>query len=298
MSSPTLEAITNVRNVVAEAALMHREREAFSADRLNCLEKYGKRRKTGQQVRPSSDFITSVGFPDIQAQHEASMAAAEVKEQRAQLRSTRMIILQEINAFKARWREGNESRKAQSLHRLTFNQWLEQTENSSRYASLEDQRKEHNEVLSQRPKRAFSEAQEQALRAPRPIIAIDQHAWPDSDDEVEFRGIRPFEDDDDDVELIGLSDLGGDDLPGAGTPLEITSSPPLDLADPADDSDDDNLMSPQLPVTTPRISGYQHVKNVMRELREEQASTAARAISPTQGHNRQLRKAPRNRRLN
>lgn len=83
MSSPTLEAITNVRNVVAEAALMHREREAFSADRLSRLEKYGKRRKTGQRVRPSGDFITSVGFPDIQAQHEASMAAAEVKEQRA-----------------------------------------------------------------------------------------------------------------------------------------------------------------------------------------------------------------------
>lgn len=298
MSLPTLEAITNVRNVVAEAALMHREREAFSADRLSCLEKYGKRRKTGQRVRPSGDFITSVGFPDIQAQHEASMAAAEVKEQRAQLRSTRTIILQEINAFKARWREENESRRTQSLPRLTFNQWLEQTENSLRYASLEEQRKEHNDILSQRPKRAFSKAQEQALRASRPIIAMDQSAWPDSDEEVEFRGIGPFEDDDDDVELIGLNDLGGDDLPGAETPLGITSSPPLDPSDPADDPDDDNLMSPQLPVTTPRISGYQRVKNVMRELREEQAAAAAGATSPTQGHNRQLRKAPRNRRLN
>jgi hypothetical protein len=102
MSSPTLEAITNVRNVVAEAALMHREREAFSTDRLSRIEKYGKRRKTGQRVRPSGDFITSVGFPDIQAQHEASLAAAEVKEQRSQLRSTRTIIIQEINTFKAR----------------------------------------------------------------------------------------------------------------------------------------------------------------------------------------------------
>lgn len=100
---------------------MHRECKAFSADQLSCLEKYGKRRKTRQQVRPSGDFITSIRFPDIQAQHEASIVAAEVKEH-AQLQSTRTIILQEINAFKARWREENESRRTQSLPRLTFNQ--------------------------------------------------------------------------------------------------------------------------------------------------------------------------------
>lgn len=81
---------------------------------------------------------------------------------------------------------------------------------------------------------------------------MDQSAWPDSNEEVEFRGIRPFEDDDDNVELLGLNDLSGDDLPGAETPLWITSSPPLDPSDLVDDPDDDNLMSPQLPVTTPR----------------------------------------------
>ncbi|KAH7118312.1 hypothetical protein EDB81DRAFT_861861 [Dactylonectria macrodidyma] len=279
MSSPTLEAITNVRNVVAEAALMHREREAFSADRLSRIERYGKRRKIGQRVRPSGDFITSVGFPDIQAQHEASLAAAEVKEQRSQLRSTRAIIIQEINALKASWREENESRRTQSRPRLTFNQWLDQTENSSQFITLESQRKEHTDILNERPRRAFSDAQEQPLRAPRPIIAMDQSAWPDSGDEVEFRGIGPFEDDDDDVELIGLDEQGGDDLVGLGTPLGITSSPPLDPLDPADDSNDDNLTLPQLPVITPKISGYQRVRNVIRKCRKEQINVDTGATS-------------------
>ncbi|KAH7119197.1 hypothetical protein EDB81DRAFT_234410 [Dactylonectria macrodidyma] len=257
MSSPTLEAITNVRNVIAEAALMHRERETFSVDRLRRIERYGKRRKTGQRVRPSGDFITSVGFPDIQAQHEASVAAAAVKAQRSQLRSTRTIIIQEINALRARWREENEALKTQGQPRLTFNQWLDQTDQTSQFVALETQRKEHNEILNKAPKKSFSEAQERARRAPRPILAMDQNAWPDSDDEVEFRGIGPFDDDDDDIELVGFDDLGGDDLPGLETQLEITSSPPLD---PGDELDDDNFTLPPLPVITPRISGYKRVK--------------------------------------
>ncbi|KAH7146017.1 hypothetical protein EDB81DRAFT_794223 [Dactylonectria macrodidyma] len=158
--------------------------------------------------------------------------------------------------------------------------WLDMTENRPRFLTLETQRKEHNDVLSQRPKKAFSEAQRQARQAPRPTLAMDQAAWPDSDDEVEFRGLGPFQDDDDDdIDLIGLNDLGGEDVVGLGTPLGITSSPPLEPLKPADDSSDDNLTLPQLPVTTPRMSGYQRIKNVMRQLREQQATEAARATS-------------------
>ncbi|KAH7124411.1 hypothetical protein EDB81DRAFT_765777 [Dactylonectria macrodidyma] len=268
MSSPTLEAITNVRN-----------REVFKTDRLSRLEKYGKRKKPGARVRPRGDFVTSVGFSDIQAQHEASKVAAEVKEQRSQLRSTRTIILREMKALKAQWREENESRLPQGQPRLTWNKWLDESENRPRFLTLEAQRKEHNGILSQPPKRAFSEAQEQARHALRPIIAMDQSAWPDSDDEIEFRGLGPFQDDDDDVDLIGLEDLDGEGVVGAETPLGITSSPPLDPLDPAADLDDDNLTVPQLPVTTPRISGYQRVKNVLRDLRQQQAFKAARATS-------------------
>lgn len=101
MSSPTLEAIANIRDVVTEAGLLHREREAVASHRLNRIEKYGKRRRPGKRVRPSGDFVTTVGFPEIRAQHEAAMAAAEAKEQRSQLRSGRSIILQEIRALKA-----------------------------------------------------------------------------------------------------------------------------------------------------------------------------------------------------
>lgn len=104
---------------------------------------------------------------------------------------------------------------------------------------------------------------------------MDQSAWPDSDDEVTFRGLGPFQDDNDDIDLIGLDEQGGDDVVGLGTSLGITP-PPLD---PADGSGDDNLTLPQLPVTTPRISGYQRVKNAMRELRKQQAIHAARATS-------------------
>ncbi|KAH6955616.1 hypothetical protein BKA56DRAFT_603346 [Ilyonectria sp. MPI-CAGE-AT-0026] len=284
MSSPTLEAITNVSNVIAEAALMHREREAFSADRLSRIERYGKRRKTGQRVRPSGDFITSVGFPDIQAQHKATLAAAEVKAQRSQLRSTRAIIIQEITALKARWREENDSRRAQGHPKLTWNQWLDETDNRAQYLSLEAQRKEHADILSQRPKKSFSEARQRACQAARPIIAMDQSAWPDSDDEVEFRGVGPFQDDDDDdIELEGLKDLGGDHLPDIETPPGITSSPPLDPLDPASDPVDDSITTPQLPVETPRISGYQRVKNVLREFREQQAAEGARANTYSTG---------------
>lgn len=93
ISSPTLEAITDVSKIISEAALMHQEREAFSIHRLQRLEKYGKRRKTGQRVKPAGDFITSVGFHDIQAQHQASLAAAEVKEQRSQPLFSRSVII-------------------------------------------------------------------------------------------------------------------------------------------------------------------------------------------------------------
>ncbi|KAH7137624.1 hypothetical protein EDB81DRAFT_656270 [Dactylonectria macrodidyma] len=185
-----------------------------------------------------------------------------------------------MKALKARWREENESYIAQGQPRLTWNQWLDMTENRPRFLTLETQRKEHNDVLSQRPKKAFSKAQRQARQAPRPTLAMDQAAWPDSDDEVEFRGLGPFQDDDDDdIDLIGLNDLGGEDVVGLGTPLGITSSPPLEPLKPADDSSDDNLTLPQLPVTTPRMSGYQRIKNVMRQLREQQATEAARATS-------------------
>lgn len=159
MSSPTLEAITSVRNVLSEAIIIDRERETFSADRLSRIERYGKRRNPGSRVRPRGDFITSVGFPDIQAQHEASLAATEVKEQRSQLRLTRTIILQEIKALKARWKEEIKTRATQGQPRLTWNQWLDETDNRPRFLTLETQRKEHNDVLSQRPKKAFSEAQ-------------------------------------------------------------------------------------------------------------------------------------------
>ncbi|KAH7112425.1 hypothetical protein EDB81DRAFT_670995 [Dactylonectria macrodidyma] len=222
MSSPTLEAITTVRNVLSEAVIIDREREAFAADRLSRIERYGKRRNPGSRVRPRGDFITSVGFPDIQAQHKASLAAAEAGEQRSQLRSTRTIILQEIKTLKAQWKEEIESRATRGLTRLTWNQWLDETDIRPRFLALETQRKEHNDILSQRPKRAFSDAQEEARRAPRPIIAMDQSAWPDSDDEVEFQGIGPSQDNDDDIDLIGFNDLGGDDLPDVESPLGMS----------------------------------------------------------------------------
>ncbi|KAH7119179.1 hypothetical protein EDB81DRAFT_766797 [Dactylonectria macrodidyma] len=165
MSSPTLEAVTNISKVISEAALMHQEREAFSVNRLQRLEQWGKRRKIGQRVRPAGDFVTSISFPDIQAQHQATLAAAEVKEQRSQLRFTRCLIIQQINDLKRQWREAKEARDAPHLPRLTFNLWLAENNHTDLYNALEAQRKEHNDTLKQETQIPFSQAQEEARRA-------------------------------------------------------------------------------------------------------------------------------------
>lgn len=268
MSSPTLEAIANIRDVVTEAGLMHREREAVASHRLSRIEKYGKRRKTGQRVRPSGDFITSIGFPKFRAQHEASIAAAEAKEQRSQLRLRRSIILQEIRALKAAWRQEIQSRGVSYLPRLTWNQWLEETGHLDRYKDLEANRQQHNKSLSQQPKKSLSEAQEQARRTARPIIAIDQSAWPDDDDDIEFTLTGPLQeeedDEDDEVDLIGFDDLGGEDSPDLTTPPEITSSPPSGALDLVDDADDDNIITPQLPDPMPTVRRYDDIKKMLK----------------------------------
>ncbi|KAH7124314.1 hypothetical protein EDB81DRAFT_912473, partial [Dactylonectria macrodidyma] len=275
---------------------------AVASHRLNCIEKFGKRRRPGQRVRPSGDFVTSVGFPEIRAQHEAAMAAAEAKEQHSQLRSGRSIILQEIRALKAAWRQEIQSRGVSYLPRLTWNQWLEETGHLDRYKDLEANRKHHNDSLSQRPKKSLSEAQEQARRAARPIIAMDQSAWPDDDDNVEFTLTGPLQeeedDEDDEVDLIGFSDLGGEEIPDLITPPGITSSPPPGALDLVDDADDDNITTPQLPDPMPTVRRYDDIKKILKEFRDDQATRKVEATHGQQGPDRQPESGPRKRRRN
>jgi hypothetical protein len=158
--------------------------------------------------------------------------------------------LQEIKALKDRWRQDNESRRVEVIPRLTFNQWLQQTENSDRFQDLEAQRKHHADILSQGLRKSFPDAQEQARRAARPILAMDQSAWPDSDNVVQFTGLGPYEDnDDDDFELEGLDTLENEDIHDLATPPGITSSPPLVASDLGLDPVNENTTTPGPAVT-------------------------------------------------
>ncbi|KAH7114626.1 hypothetical protein EDB81DRAFT_767781 [Dactylonectria macrodidyma] len=266
MSSPTLEAVTNISNVISEAALMHRDREAFSTDRLQRLEKWGKRRKIGQRVRPTGDFITCVSFPDIQAQHQASLAAAEVKEHRSQVRFSRSLIIQEITSLRKQWKEAKEARGPENPIRLTSNLWPAETHNADRYHALEAQRKEHSDILKEETQVPFSRAQEEARRAPRPILAMDPNAYPSSDDMVQFTGITTLEDDDnDDIELIGFDGQEEEDFPDPETSSEMPSSPPLPPADLPLGNHDDLTTTLPPPATNRRQSRYRTIMTIFKE---------------------------------
>ncbi|KAH8659424.1 hypothetical protein BGZ61DRAFT_566900, partial [Ilyonectria robusta] len=175
-------------------------------------------------------FITSVDADNIRHQHEEQLAAEELKQQRSQLQSGRLLLIQEVNKLQSQWRAEKKSRIDQGQERLTWKQWLSETGKDLEFISLETSKRRYNELLNQKadgfmidtqPDPSFAAEVRAACRTARPILAM---RIPNSDDTVTFTSFGPFHDQDDDPHEEEEDDEG---IVTQETPRWMRSSPPL-----------------------------------------------------------------------
>ena len=96
LSFPTREGLRFASKVAIEASALESQVKAFLRDRNQRVEALANRRKRGKQVKPSGQFITSVSLAEIRKQQVETIAAEIKKENKRQLRNSRVILRQEI----------------------------------------------------------------------------------------------------------------------------------------------------------------------------------------------------------
>ncbi|RTE68464.1 hypothetical protein BHE90_017158 [Fusarium euwallaceae] len=156
--------------------------------------------------------VTIVSLPDLREQQEGFLAEAREKEHRRQIRATRSILLREIEKLKAEWRENKEVVINGVTKKLQFKKWLEYTGKDEEYLSMDTQRSQMTQLLSEKTDGFMIDTQ-LPLEAPKPLNAVDWTALAQSDDTINFNLGRPASDEEDEEEEEEEEDLPVIELP-------------------------------------------------------------------------------------
>ncbi|RSL40011.1 hypothetical protein CEP51_016748 [Fusarium floridanum] len=255
---------------------------AYVDDRRARIEKRYNAKKRGKRAKPVGDSIHNVSLQEIRDQQEEVITETRQKEEKAQVRTARSLVIQEMKKIKEEWRQNKEITVDGVKKKASWSQWLEHTGKDVEYYSMETQRSTMHQMLTQKPDSFIidtqlpaevKEAIHNASYAPKPLSAMDWTALAGSDDSITFQLDRAPADEEEEEEEEEEDD---DDLPLFEPPLmQIPSSPPVTASSP-------RLPSlPPEPPSTPcpirpqhHISGIQRIKSIITEAR------AAREASP------------------
>src|SRR4029450_13305651 len=103
-SSPTRAGLRQSRKVVTEAVMLESTVTAYVDDRRARIEKQYNAKKRGKRAKPVGDFSHNVSLQEIREQQEEGIAETRQKEEKAQVRTARSLVIQEMKRMKDQWR--------------------------------------------------------------------------------------------------------------------------------------------------------------------------------------------------
>ncbi|KAI8654437.1 HTH CENPB-type domain-containing protein [Fusarium keratoplasticum] len=272
-SSPTRAGLRQIRNVVTEAVVLESTVTAYVDDRRARIEKRYNATKRGKRAKPIGDFSHNVSLQEIRDQQEEVIAEARQKEEKAQVRTARSLVIQEMKKIKDQWRQEKEITVDGVKKKASWAQWLEHTGKDIEYYSMETQRSTMHQILTQKPDpfmidtqlpQEVHEAIHNASFAPKPLSAMDWTALAGSDDSITFQlEPAPAEEDEDDEELPLFEPL-----------LRMPSSPPVTPSPPRLPSLPPGPPSTPCPIRPQHhISGIQRITGIITRARAAQEAS-------------------------
>ncbi|KAI8410936.1 hypothetical protein FOFC_07530 [Fusarium oxysporum] len=150
LSSPTRAGLRQVSNVMNEAALLETTIKMYADDRRSRIEKQYYKRKRGKAAKPVGEYSLNVSLQEIRDQQEEFIGETHAKEEKRQIRSTRSILLREIERLKTEWRENKEVVVNGITKKLPFKKWLEHTGKDKDYLSMDTQRSQMTQLLNEK----------------------------------------------------------------------------------------------------------------------------------------------------
>jgi hypothetical protein len=278
LSSPTRSGLRQVGKIVTEAVLLESTVTMYVDDRRARIEKRYHEKKRGKRGKPQGDFSHNISLQELREQQEEFIAETREQETKAQMRSARTILRREMENFRVEWRANKEVIVNGVTKKLQFKKWLEHTGKDKEYLSMDTQRSEMTELLSQKTDGFMIDTQlppevKESIRkanfASKPLNAMDWTALAGSDDAVTFDLGQPptdngsEEDDYDDLDLIDLTQA-------TEIPRWMRSSPPVMPS---------SSPSPE-PASTPcpsqpqhHISRYERIQEIIKEGRVAQEAS-------------------------
>ncbi|KAI8416479.1 hypothetical protein FOFC_02789 [Fusarium oxysporum] len=202
LSSPTLQGLKHVQNIVHEAILLEDHIKRHVEDRRARIEKRYHQRKRGKRARGASDYINTVSLQELREQQDEYITESQKKSIRSEIRQQRSQLIRELEALKQEWRDNREVIVEGITKKLQFKKWLEVTGKKNDYLSMDTQRSAMTEALNevtdgfmidtQHPP-DLRESIRNAAFAAKPLEAVDFSLLPHSDDSVTFHLTRPEE---------------------------------------------------------------------------------------------------------
>lgn len=273
--------------MVTEAVLLETTVNAYVDDRRARIEKRYHEKKRGKRGKPQGDFSHNISLAELREQQEEVIAETRQKEQKAQLRSARKLLRDEMNKFKEEWRANNKEVIIDGIPKkmLVFKKWLEHTGKDKEYLSMDTQDSEMSRLLNQKADGFMIDTQlppevkesiRQANYAPKPLNAIDWTALAGSDNTVTFNlgdegsDIEKEEEEEEEeaeeeLELIDLTQL----REMREMPRYMRSSPPVMLSSsPSPEAASTPCPPPQEP--QPHIPRYKILQRIIEEERNTQ----------------------------
>ncbi|KAG7408735.1 hypothetical protein Forpe1208_v012163 [Fusarium oxysporum f. sp. rapae] len=126
-SSPTRAGLRQICNVVTEAVMLESTVTAYVDDRRARIEKRYNAKKRGKRAKPVGDFSHNVSLQEIREQQEEVIAETRQKEEKAQFRTARRLVIQEMKKMKDLWRQDKEIKVDGVKKKASWAQWLEHT---------------------------------------------------------------------------------------------------------------------------------------------------------------------------
>ncbi|KAJ4175846.1 hypothetical protein NW767_015646 [Fusarium falciforme] len=263
-SSPTRAGLRQIRNVVTEAVVLESTVTAYVDDRRARIEKRYNAKKRGKRAKPIGDSSHNVSLQEIRDQQEEVIAEARQKEEKAQVRTARSLVIQEMKKIKDQWRQEKEITVDGVKKKASWSQWLEHTGKDIEYYSMETQRSTMHQILTQKPDpfmidtqlpQEVHEAIHNASFAPKPLSAMDWTALAGSDDSITFQ-LEPAPPEEEEEEEEEEDD---EELPLFEPQLRMPSSPPVTPSPPRLPS-----LPPELPSTPCPIRPQHHISGIQR----------------------------------
>ncbi|RKK23649.1 hypothetical protein BFJ67_g17051 [Fusarium oxysporum f. sp. cepae] len=202
LSSPTLQGLKHIQNIVHEAILLEDHIKRYVEDRRARIEKRYHQRKRGKRARGASDYINTISLQELREQQDEYITESQKKSIRSEIRQQRSQLIRELEALKQQRRDNREVIVEGITKKLQFKKWLEVTGKKNDYLSMDAQRSAMTEALNEVTDGFMIDTQHppdlrECIRnsafAAKPLEAVDFSLLPHGDDSVTFHLTRPEE---------------------------------------------------------------------------------------------------------